>query len=661
MIGGAVVRLAMTLLAQEPLTAAERPADHRNVLLITLDTTRRDFLGCYGKSPSVTPVLDEIAAQSIVFDDALATAPLTLPSHTSMLTGLDPAHHGVRDNALYRLPDEARTLAEILKEHGYATSAHVAGFVLDPLFGLAQGFDRYTAPPRTISTAQAPCSGELDAKTIVDQALADPVLASPSSGAMPKSFFLWLHLFDAHLPYAPKTPPKLTPAQAADPKQLERALYAEELGELDAQLARLFAALRQRQLLDTTLVVVTADHGESLHDTPEVAHGTFLYDATMAVPLFLRIPGVAARRLSVPASHVDLAPTLLGLLGIDFWPTEDGAASGDGPDPFDGLDLSPWIADPARAPPDRVRHLESLFPFLEFGWAPCFGVVQGPLKLIRSARSELFDRVADPREQTNLWRADDPRAVALGRRIDEQLAKAKPLTGATIRGAGGGSSDPSSPPVSPEERARLAQIGYGVASFASALPADWASLPDPHDKNALRERFNAAMAALASPGQRQLPAALALFAQCVAEEPTSAMIREQYALALMNAGPAHAAEAATQIEAGLKLDPRRSRLWFARALQALGRGDLAAAQPCFESCLAVEPSYPEALSLFAKTEVDLAQQALVRNDRVAARERFDRADVLLARLAAIVPPESPDAAATAATRQLVQKMRDGVR
>ena len=643
--------------AQEAAPAAPAPRIRRDVLVLTLDTTRRDYLGCYGREPSRTLVLDYLAARSVVFDDALTTVPVTLPAHASLFTGLYPTTHGVRYNSGFRLPEEARTLAEILRDAGYATRAEVAAFVLDPLFGLAQGFDRYRAPPRELSKPGQPAKeGELPAAAIVDRVLQDVDELAPGGGppdGVRRPFFVWAHFYDPHLPYAPKRPPQLPAEQAADPVLLQKALYEQELAELDSELGRLFRGLADRKVMDQLVVVIAADHGESLGDSIEQAHGFFLFDTTVKVPLILRHPALPPQVATVPASLIDVAPTLLTTLGIDH-----------GAETFDGIDLVPWLADPALAPPDRALQLETLYAWLNFGWAPQFGCCQGPLKYLRTTREELYDRAADPNELSNLFAPGEVRAQGLARRVADHLAQARPLARATVT-------------LTEAEKQQLEALGYAAGGGSGVeLPDDWTRLPDPYLKIAAYEQMNAALAAAAQQG---IEATLVALRAALAADPGSAPLREQLGLFALAGGPTHLAEAAGAFDAALKIDGQRARSWFGRAQcaqvelqQARQRaqaarqgGDTAAAKLHVEverrqlellelalrRALDCDAAYPDALSLLARLLVQDGERALQRKEPAAALPRLREALALFTRLQEAVPATSPEWT-EAATRRL---------
>jgi Flp pilus assembly protein TadD len=658
--------LVALLLGQAPATPAAPPPQHRDVLhgvrqrdvlLVTLDTTRRDHMGFLGRTPSPTPNLDALAKESVVFTDAFTPVPLTLPAHTSLMTGLDPRSHGVHDNSLYQVAPNTRTLARIFGEQGYATRAAVASFVLDPLFGLGQGFDHYRAPPRSVSSRSAHFA-ELRADAMVDLALADlGELATPAASTPRRPFLYWLHLFDPHNPYSPPDAPPVTAADAQDPLALQRRLYEAEIRFADAQFGRLAEKLRERKLFDDLVVVVAADHGESLTDGLEETHGHFLFEPTIRVPLLMRLPGRAHEEVALPVSLVDVAPTLLAQVGLDARAER-----------FDGLDLSPWIADPTLAPPDRVLPLESWYVWLQYGFAPLEGCVAGPLEYVRSHGQELFERGGDALHRRNLFASDDPRSIAIARRLDAIDAAARAATS-------------SRPALSDADHRALASLGYANGGSNADAPAvDWSALPDPYAKLAVYAGFSAASSAIEA---GDYDGAIAKLRELAAAEPTSALFHEQLGMMLANVGR-HGDEAQKELKQTLALDPRRGRVWLAlahcvslerdairaklrdaraaapkgaatspevRRLAASERDAAARVETDLRECLRLEPDSPDALVLLGRHLSDEGDRAAQQKDVERARRCYDEVVTLVDRLLAVLPndaPERKDAAAVKA-------------
>jgi arylsulfatase A-like enzyme/Tfp pilus assembly protein PilF len=360
-------RLALPALALAALLAlaADKPAPP-SVVLLTLDTTRADALGAYGNRGARTPVLDGLAARGVRWTRAVTPSPLTLPAHASLLTGLAPPEHGIRDNGTAVLPKDVPTLAAAFAARGYATAAFVASRVLDRRFGLARGFQHYDdkAPAEQIGEYGYP---ERNARQMTDAALA--WLAKRPAG---KPLFLWVHYYDPHAPYSPP---------GGDPRAGERQRYAGEVATMDREIGRLLAALPGA---GRWVIAAVGDHGESLGEHGERTHGLFLYHSTLHVPLILAGPGVPqGKTVQETAPTPRLAATLLRLAGGSPGPLGE---------PLPGL--GGRAAGPV--------YLETRFPLSAYGWSPLEGVFDGRWKLIVAPRPELYDLGADPGETRNL-------------------------------------------------------------------------------------------------------------------------------------------------------------------------------------------------------------------------------------------------------------------
>lgn len=349
-----------------------------NVLLITLDTARADRLGCYGHAAARTPALDRLAAEGTLFERAHATAPMTLPSHTTIMTGLFPPEHGLRLNAEGSLPEEIETLAEILGQQGYATGAFIASAVLDSIFGLNAGFDVYDddlSNEGLLGTDDHPYRPASAVNAAALRWLKD------KAGAR---FFCWVHYFDPHWPYYPH------PEQFGS--QFDDSLYDGEIAFTDGYVSQLLRLLEEMDVRDQTLVIVVGDHGESLngeHEEPRPYHGYMLYESTLHVPLIVSLPGrvPAGRRVPTLVSLVDVFPTLLDLLGVR---TETVGQ---------GVSLVPAIK--GRETDSRACFAETLYPSF-YACRPQQALITDRWKFIRSPQPELYDLAADPAEKTNL-------------------------------------------------------------------------------------------------------------------------------------------------------------------------------------------------------------------------------------------------------------------
>jgi len=367
--------------SSERLFSGHRP---QNLLLITIDTLRADHLGCYGYQKAQTPTIDALARQGIMFRQAFTPVPLTLPAHASIMTGLYPPVHGLRDNGYFILNDSYKTLAEIFKEKGYTTGAVVASFVLNSRFGLAQGFDFYEDSIIPDPNRKDPFVFERKGDKVID--LAKDWLTKNKK----KKFFLWLHLYDPHGPYEPPEPQK----SAFSTGDL-RDLYDGEIAYTDACLGQLIRKMEELNLRENTLLVLTADHGEGLGEHGEQTHGVFIYDSTLRVPLIISNPGLRSGDKPDPdflVRSIDILPTTLSLLGL----AKQGVHYGQ------GVNLVPWLQGEEKQPPDLKLYAESLYTKLNFDWSPLKGVRSRDWKYILAPTSELYRVSSDHGETENL-------------------------------------------------------------------------------------------------------------------------------------------------------------------------------------------------------------------------------------------------------------------
>jgi arylsulfatase A-like enzyme len=419
--------------------ARERPRPI-GLVIVTLDTTRADRLPAYGFQGVPMPALDRLVAEGVVFDEATSVAPLTLPAHCSLFTGLLPPAHGVRDNAGAPLDGRYPTLAETLRREGFQTAAFVGSVVLRADRGLARGFDVYQ--DGVSHDGQGSRGPQRPANQVVDEALAWLQRLGPSP------FFLWVHLYDPHAPYEPPEPYRTI--HGDDP-------YVGEIAFADEQIGRLVEVLDRRGLSARTVVVVAGDHGESLGDHGERGHGIFVYQSVMRVPLIVRAPGIAAGRVRSVTRLVDVLPTTLDLLGVAAPPTH-------------GISLVPMMSG-KDSTNDLEAYSESLYPE-RFGLSPLRALRDGRFKLIEAPRPELYDLQADPLEQRNIH-AERPALVTVMARRLSALAGGQAPYRAT-----------AASPLSGPARERLAALGY-VSGSRSAIGR--APLPDPKDHI---DRFN---------------------------------------------------------------------------------------------------------------------------------------------------------------------------
>lgn len=546
-----------------------------NLLVVTLDTVRADHLGAYGYALATTPTLDALARRGLHFDQATAAAPLTLPSHATLLSGELPRRHGLRGNGLGRFPATSPNLAERLQQAGYRTGAFVSSFVLDHRFGLDRGFERYDDEVERSDDSRTALEAERPAAATTDRAL--EWLKSTDS----RPFFAWVHYYDAHAPY---TPPEPAASQHAGRP------YDGEIAEVDRQLGRLIALLDERGWTNRTVIAVAGDHGEALGEHGELTHGFFLYESTLRVPFLLVAPGAlrAGATVSQPVGLVDLAPTVAGLLGQPL-----AATAGS----LDGRDLSPALRE-EREPPPADLIAETRYP-LTFGWSPLASLRRGSLKYIRSPKAELYDLAQDATETVNRLAADR----ALVAELSAALGEAE--------------SDTETKPqaVDAETRARLAALGYVAPAGAAGVDS---TARDPKDFVRLFREFEEAHWAL---GEGRLPEAIRRLETLLAADPPNPTFRATLASALRKSGDRRRAlELYRQSVAAAPDDPEN---WHNLAIALQDAGETREAFEVLQEALRRDPDRPEALNVLAIG--------------LAAAGRFDEARAHLERATSLDP------------------------
>jgi arylsulfatase A-like enzyme/Flp pilus assembly protein TadD len=538
------------------------------VVLVTIDTLRADHLSCYGARTPQTPHLDALARSGVRFATAIAPTPLTLPSHTSLLTGLDPHHHGVRNNGTFALESAIPTIATRMREEGFATAAFLGAVVLDRQYGLARGFDVYDDAMSVRRHMGDTGLAERRADRVVDAALEWLALA-------PDRFLLWVHLYDPHADYDP--PRRFKRAWAGAP-------YAGEVAFADSQLGRLLDAVDARWPDGRTLVVATSDHGESLGEHGEASHAYTLYDATQRIPLLIRGPGFPAGEVvETPVRLVDVAPTILARLSAAPLAKTDGT------------DLSSLVTGSDRAP--RVAYLETLAPQLDLSWSPMLGLRTRDWKYVRAPRPELYDLRADPKELRNQASQNPARVEALDRELEAHLAGAR----TTERRVA----------LDSEQRARLEALGYvsapveigpGVLGVVGGL--------DPKDGLPDLERMGGAMGLLKSGRPEE---ALRALESVEGGGPMLALLRAEAAGEL---GDPVVAE--RHARTALEVSPDFAWTWvlLGRALEAGGKSEAAA--EAYHRGAALDAAA-------AEPWVGLGRLAEDRGERERARDLYTRA------------------------------------
>ena len=628
--------------ARTPPSSADRP----NVVLVTLDTTRADRLGCYGRADAGTPNLDRLAARGVRFADAWSVVPITLPAHLSMMTGCTPVTHGVRDNGGARYDGRIPTLAVRLAANGYRTAAVVSASVLDSDWGANAGFSVYDD--------RFGGKSERSAASATTRAL-------EIFGSSTEPIFLWVHYFDPHWNYEP--PPPFAERYRDDP-------YQGEIASVDFELGRLFAGLDKAK--QKSIIVVVGDHGESLGEHGERTHGIFTYRATLSVPFLIAGPGIPAGRVVLePVSILDLAPTVAELIGLSPAKLQDG------------ISLARAVLRGEPAPRSRAIYFESMLPFYSYGWVAPRGEADGRYTFIDLPKKEVYDLRGDPGQLKNLFTATDPLSASLTRRFAR-------LTAGLAKHEGQGT-----PALLTEDKlAQLSSLGYlpGVPSGPNAPTLDPKDVIDLADRvldaTQLQRngRFDEAIAMvdqilLRNPdnvraravrgqallSQKRFREAVVAFGEIVALAPTVGTYRTDLGSSLAGAGELAKAEAewrkAIELEPHLA-DPRAKLIAAhlqkgetAKAVAAAkdsaasgaesaeldleiglayaSSGDVATAQRFLESALRLRPAYAKALATLGRIARDQGRidDALLRYRAALEAERDPKER---ARLAAIV-------------------------
>ena len=516
------------------------------MVLVTLDTTRADRLEPYGARDAETPNLAGLAEGGIVFENAYAAAPITLPAHATLLTGLHPPQHGVRHNGIHRLGPEPETLAERLAARGYHTGAFVAAAVLERRFGLDQGFDVYDADLSRGRPRGPRAVAERSAEVTVDAAL-EWLGGLPDDG---RPLFLWAHLYDPHADYDPPEPYRS--------RHRDRP-YDGEIAYADAELGRLLE--HPRLAPGRAIAMVVGDHGESLGEHGEPTHAILAYDATLRIPWIVRLPaGPRGRRVERPASQVDLVPTVLDLLGL---PAPDG---------LPGESLVPAIEGPPPAT-EPALYAESRAAHYIYGWAKLATLRRGGLKYVEAPEPELYDVARDPGEGANLAERQ-PADVA---RLAAELA--------ALRESWGGAEREAEAPLDDETAEMLRSLGYlaGAAAPGRSSPPDPKAMMDVH---VTLERAGELLARL------HLGEAVRAYREALARDPENLRALAELASALGELGRLDEADRA--LDRALALAPDRADLHLARAGIETRRGRLDAALAEVDVALALDPDSVDA-------------------------------------------------------------------
>jgi arylsulfatase A-like enzyme len=557
----------------------------RSLVLLTLDTTRADALSCYGGEPGRTPVLDRIAAEGVLYERAHTVMPTTQPAHASLMTGLYPVRHGVRDTGIAPLTQAASTLAERARAAGLQTAAFVAHTVLDPSFGLDQGFEHYRAPSPPPPGRQY---SERGAREIVDEALA--WLAARERA---RPFLLWAHFYDPHFPYRPPGPDGRDstgePQPEGEDDPLARRDYEAEVAAMDREIGRLLDALRGEGALEHTTLLVVGDHGEAFGEHGETMHGLLVTQATLRVPLILRPPdGLAqarrARRSTETVSLVDVYPTALEALGLAPEPGLDG--------------ISLWNAEVQAG---RGVYFESYSGWAIYGWSPIWGWLDERGKLVQDDRPRLYDLARDPGEERDRA-AEEPGEVRRRQLEIRRLADAPRLA------TGGGE-------IGEDVLDALRGLGYLQATGAASewpdlLASDGRTVPEQRAELLRLMQRATRVFAQGSPER-----AAHLLDKVLDQDPGNYWALEHLALCQRQLG--HPERAARTLERLLAIGPQRSSWWHGLGLNRKDLGQRTQAIEAFERAVELSTGRTRASEL---RELIPLLQAEGRTEEAGRRE-----------------------------------------
>jgi choline-sulfatase len=579
-----------------------------NVVVVTVDTLRADHLHCYGYQKIETPALDALAQRGTLFENAVAQTPLTPPSHASIFTGQNPTVHNVRNTGGFVLQSSSHPLARILQEQGWDTAAFIGSAVLKKLFGFNNGFAVYDDEmPRPGKRNEVREDPERKASVTVDRAI-----GWLNQRRTDKPFFLWVHIYDPHIPYQP-------PAEFA--QKYKGRPYDGEIAYADQQIARLFEAVGKKSPADQTVTAVLADHGESLGEHGEHTHGVFIYDSTLRIPFIISGPGIpAGLRVKQQARTIDFLPTLLELMG------------GRAPKYVEGLSLVPAFS--GKSVPTDISYAETLYPKMNMNWSELRAIRTNHWKYIRAPRPELYDLTSDPGETSNVIQQHGPEVqnfeaqlktfspggkgtekvetAMLDERVMDQLKSLGYLSG-----AGGRSYELTGTGTDPKDEVEVLQLIDEAESSENRLPE--------------AKRIELLQRALAKDPQNpslyyqlggrleknnRYDEASELYRTALAKGIDSGRLHSRLADLLLRRGQKDAA--ILEYEKAAQINPADLDSQNNLATAYLEKGRLPDAERVFKWILANDPDYPAAQN-------GMGLVSIQKQDTVAARGYFEKA------------------------------------
>ncbi|MFC3193256.1 tetratricopeptide repeat protein [Marinicella sediminis] len=562
-------------------------------MLITVDTTRPDRLEPYGNDQVATPALQNLANRGIVFEQAWAVAPITLVSHASILSGLYPFQHGVRNNGTQYVDEEITTLAERLKDSGYQTSAFVSAAVLDKRYGLAQGFDVYD-------------DDLSDRRNVSPRMVADRIAESTVNATMEwldsiaedQPFFSWVHFYDPHANYSPPPPFR---------DEYRNRLYDGEIAYMDAQIGRLLEHPKMLAAGDEApIIMVIADHGESLGEHGEKTHALLAYDSTLHIPFIMHIPGMTGGvRIKESVGHVDVMPTLLNLVDLPAQASDDEMA---------GRDLTPLLAG-QFSEPNRAYYSETYLPYYTYGWEKLRVMRKGRWKLIEAPENELYDLMRDPRELSNVIEQHSNTSYDMQRDLTEWLEKEDSGTDANLS-------------LSADELAKLRSLGY--LSVGSGRVAERENRPNPMAMIGQHVGLERARMLLADRFYQQ---AVTQLQNVLRKDPQN--LAALIDLVRAHEGLGEVEQAIEHAEHALELDPEYTQTYLTLARLESQRNDMDKALELVELAINLDPINPESKILkatFLNKTNDLAGMGKILSDGLKDNPEHPRLNAVYAHL-----------------------------
>jgi arylsulfatase A-like enzyme/Flp pilus assembly protein TadD len=590
-------RLLLFLLVILPSASSFLRAEAPNIVFITVDTTRADRMGFLGNTHGLTPNLDGLARQGVVFEKAYSQAPLTPVSHATIFTGTYPQFHTVTDFG-HPLPTLLPYVPEILQKSGYHTAAFVGSLILDPKANMAPGFDRgFDFFDAGFRVKRDPDESRYDT---IERRAGDVVGHAITwlKKNQPSPFFMWVHLYDPHAPYDPPPP---YDKRFADP-------YEGEIAYADASLGKLFDYLRQRGLYDRALIVVMSDHGESLGAHGESMHGIFLYDETIRVPLLFKLPGglLARRRVSSRVRLVDVAPTLLSMLSLPLPPT------------FQGESLVPLMKGSSKTAPDLPAYSETDYPHRAFGWSALRSLRENKYLFVRAPKRELYDQSQDKGAEHNLAVSSPAVTDTLQSQLNDFHDKTSSYKEKPARAA-----------LSSEQTENLSALGY-TASNSTDQSQDSLQGADPKDKIGISNILHEGMIAVEDGRYEE---AIPLLRHVLEDSPSISAAQLQLGVAL--ARVKHYPEAAAVLRKALELMPDSVQAHYELGLALFETGAWQDSVPYFEFVAKKRPKWPDAqyslASVYARTQHVPEAVELLRTVLQLNPQHF-RANLLMGRI-----------------------------